>query len=66
MWLKIFSSASSFKQYRDSSYFKDEPRFNGVFSKKNLPRINDGAYAINVDDKNSKEKLGFHYLLKEI
>ena len=31
------------------------PRFYGVFSKENLPRIIDGAYVINLDDKQSKE-----------
>ena len=30
-------------------YFKDEPRFNGVFSRKNLPKIKKGAYVINLD-----------------
>ena len=34
--------------------FNYEPRFNGVFSRNNLPRIKDGAYVINLDDKNSK------------
>ena len=41
VWLKCFSSAPSFKQYRDY-YFNDEPRFNS------LPRIKDGAYVINL------------------
>ena len=29
-------------------------RFNGAFSRNNLPKIKDGAYVINLDDKNSK------------
>ena len=37
-----------------ANYFKYEPRFNGVSSRNNLPRIKDGAYVINLDDKNSK------------
>ena len=28
-------------------------RFNSVFSRKNLPKIKDGVYVINLDDKNS-------------
>ena len=32
-----------------------KPRFNGVFSRDNLPRIKDGAYVINLDDKQNKE-----------
>ena len=35
-------------------YFNYELRFNGVFSRNNLPRMKNGAYAINLDDKNSK------------
>ena len=32
-------------------YYKNEPRFNGVFSRKNLPKkIKDGAYVINLDE----------------
>ena len=27
-----------------TTYFNYEPRFNGIFSKNNLPRIKDGAY----------------------
>ena len=37
-----------------TNYFNYEPRFNGVFSRNNLPTIKDGAYVINLDDKNSK------------
>ena len=42
-----------------TNYFDYETRFNGVFSRKNLPRIKDGAYAINFDDKKSK---GTHWV----
>ena len=31
-------------------YYKNEPRFNGVYSRDNLPRIKDGAYVINLDE----------------
>ena len=32
-------------------YYQNEPRFNGVFSRNNLPKtIKDGAYAINLDE----------------
>ena len=30
-------------------YYENEPRFNGVYSKNNLPKINNGAYIINFD-----------------
>ena len=33
-----------------SEYYKNEPRFNGVYSRKNLPNeIKTGAYVINLD-----------------
>ena len=31
-------------------YCQNEPRFNGVYSRANLTRIKDGAYAINLDE----------------
>ena len=37
-----------------TNYFNYEPRYNDVFSRNKLPRMKDGAYVINLDDKNSK------------
>ena len=31
-------------------YYQNEAKFNGVYSKNNLPKIKDGAYAINLDE----------------
>ena len=32
-------------------YYQHEPRFNGIFSRNNLPKkIKDGAYIINLDE----------------
>ena len=31
-------------------YYQNEPRFNGVYSRDNVPKIKDGAYAINLDE----------------
>ena len=32
-------------------YYKNESRFNGVYSRNNLPKkINDGAYVMNIDE----------------
>ena len=42
-----------------TNYFNDEPRFNLVFSRNNLSRINDEAYVINL---RTKERNLFHYL----
>ena len=31
-------------------YYQNEPRFNGVYSRYNLPKIKDGTYVINLDE----------------
>ena len=31
-------------------YYQNEPRFNGVYSRDNLPKIKDGAHLINLDE----------------
>ena len=31
-------------------YYQNEPRFNGDYSRDNLPKIKDGAYRINLDE----------------
>ena len=31
-------------------YYQNEPRFNGVYSRDNLPKINDAADIINLDE----------------
>ena len=37
--------------FEKQKYYKNEPRFNGVFSRKNLPKkIKDGASIINLDE----------------
>ena len=41
-------------------YYETEPRFNGVFSRNNLPeKINDRAYVINLDEY---ADLGTHWI----
>ena len=34
-------------------YYENEPKFNGVYSRNNLPKIKDGAYVINLDEYES-------------
>ena len=31
-------------------YYKNDPRFNGVYSRDNIPKIKNGAYAKNLDE----------------
>ena len=41
-------------------YYKNEPRFNGVYSRDNLPKtIKNGAYVINLDEY---ENVGTHWI----
>ena len=41
----------SLTNFEIQKYYKNEPRFNGVFLRNNLPKkIKDGAYIINHDD----------------
>ena len=40
-------------------YYHNEPRFNGVYSRDNLPKIKDGAYVINLDDYSD---IGTHWI----
>ena len=39
-------------------YFKDVKRFNGVFSRNNLPKLKNRAYVINLDHS---ENTGTHW-----
>ena len=40
-------------------YYQNEPKFNGVYSRNNCPKINDRAYAINLDEFKS---IGAHWI----
>ena len=48
-------------------YYQNEPRFNGVCSRNNLPRkIKDAAQVINLDDMQMQVHTGLLYLKKEV
>ena len=40
-------------------YYQNEPKFNGVYSRDNLPRIKDGADVINLDEYSD---IGTHWV----
>ena len=47
----IFNAASSFNKLWNRKVYENEPRFNGVFSRDNLPKkIKDGTYVVNLDE----------------
>ena len=51
--VRIFNAASSFNKFEIQKYYENEPNFNGVYSRNNLPKIKDGAYVINLDEYES-------------
>ena len=57
---KFTVTFSSFNKYRISEYYKNELRFNGVYSRNNLPnKIKKGAYIISLDEF---ENTGTHWV----
>ena len=40
-------------------YYQNEPKFNDVYSRNNLPKVKYGAYVINLDDYKS---IGTHWI----
>ena len=49
--IRIFNTASSFNEFRNTENYEDKPRFNGVYSRDNLPKkIKDRAYVINLGE----------------
>ena len=43
-------------------YYQHEPRFNGAYSRDNLPKIKDGAYVINLDEYSNIRTLWVAYV----
>ena len=40
----------SLTNFEIQKYYQNQPRFNGVYSRDNLPKIKDGAYVVNLDE----------------
>ena len=52
-------SPRPFNNFETQKYYQNEPRFNGVYSRDNLPKIKDGAYVINLDEYSD---IGTHWV----
>ena len=39
--------------FKIQKYYQNEPKFNGVYSRNNLPKIKDGVYVTNLDELKS-------------
>ena len=50
--VRIFNVVSSFKNFEIQKCYQNEPKFNGVYSRNNLPKIKDEACIINLDGLN--------------
>ena len=48
----------SLTNFEIAEYCQIEPKFNGVYSRNNVPKIKDGAYVINLDEFKSIETHG--------
>ena len=49
----------SLKNIGIQKYYQNEPKFKGVYSRNNLPKIKDCAYGINLDEY---ELIGTHWI----
>ena len=38
-----------FTKFEAQKYYQNESKFHGVYSRNNLPKIQDGAYVLNLD-----------------
>ena len=45
----IFNEPHALTNFEIQKYYQNESRYNGIYSRDNLPRIKDGAYIINLD-----------------
>ena len=58
--MRFLISPHPLTKFEIQKYYKNEPRFNGVFSRNNLPKkIKDGAYVINIDES---ADVGTHWI----
>ena len=50
----------SLTSFKIQKYYQNKLKFNGVYSRNNLPKIKDGAYVINLD---KYESIGAHWIV---
>ena len=56
------------KNFEIQKYYQNEPRFNGVYSRNNLPKKKDGADVINLDEctDNGVHWIRLLYFVREV
>ena len=56
---KFLKPPYSLTNFEIQKYYQNQTRFNGVYSRDNLPKIKDGAYVINLDEYSD---IGTHWV----
>ena len=58
-WSKFLMVFHPLTNFEKQKYCQNEPKFNGLYSRNNLPKTKDGAYVINIDEFKS---IGTHWM----
>ena len=58
-WSGFLMPFYSLTNFKIQKYYQNESKFNGVYSRNNLPKIKDKAYLINLDECKS---IGTHLI----
>ena len=53
--VRLLMPSHPLTNFEVQKYYQNEPKFNGVYSRINLPKITNGTYIINLDAFKSKE-----------
>ena len=53
--VRIFNTSHPLINFEIQQYYQKKPKFNGVSSKHNLPKIKNGSFKINLDEYKSIE-----------
>ena len=53
--VRLLMPSHPLTNFEVQKYYQNEPKFNGVCSRINLPKITNGTYVINLDAFKSKE-----------
>ena len=49
-WIGFLMPPQPLTNFEIQKYYQNQPKFNGVYSRNNLPKIKDGTFVINLDE----------------
>ena len=52
---RSFNTVSPLTNFEIQKFYQNKPKYNGVYSKNNLPKIKNGVYVINLNEHKSIE-----------